>query len=309
MEVTVDIGKSGSRIRLRPGPADAVSSGVLTGDTEGPGIDPSVAGRPDGARRVRAVIGDAIGSALSTASCADRSVSSVLIASTAVPADAGHVVSSLGDRFPGARIAMFTDHTVAHAAVLGAPGVVATVGTGVGVTALSGAGAIIRVDGWGPDLGDRGSAWQIGRDGLRAGFAARDGVGPATALEDAAEAFCGGMELTDAVRLLAADDRVARIAGFARAVCSLDDPVARSIVASAAADLVVGVSAAARRSGTATVAFRGRLMLDSGFRGLVEEGCRRQGWELRRPRGDVLDVDHGLLFTEPYRQHALALSE
>ncbi len=299
MEVTVDIGKSGSRVRLRD---------TAPKDAEGPGIDPSIAGRHDGAVLVARTIRDVVRAAVE-ASSSGTAVTSILIASTAVPEDAGRVVADLGERFPAARIAMFTDHAVAHAAVLGEPGVVATVGTGVGVMALSPEGAMIRVDGWGPDLGDRGSAWQIGREGLRAGFAARDGVGPATALERAAEEFCGGMDLSAAVRLLAVEDRIARISSFAPTVCCLDDPVARGIVSSAADDLVSSVASATLRAGTGVVAFRGRLLLNDGFRRLVDAGCRSRGWEVRDPRGEVLDVDHDLLFASPYRQQALALRE
>lgn len=305
MEVTIDIGKSGSRTRLHETPGGLPGSSSAPVEVEGPGIDPSTAGRPDGAARVARVVREAVASA--AAQVPGGQITSIVVASTAVPADARPVADGLAERFPAARIAMFTDHTAAHAAVLGEPGVAATVGTGVGVTALSRQGAITRVDGWGPDLGDRGSAWQIGREALRAGFAAHDGVGEATALEEAARIFCGGMELADAVRLLAAEDWVARIAGFAPTVCALDDPVARGIVSTAAEDLLASLASAAIRSGTTTVACRGRLLLNDRFRNLLEEGCRLRGWEFRRPRGDILDVDHDLLFAEPYRRHALAL--
>lgn len=298
MRATVDIGKSGTRTRV--GRNDQ-------GDVEGPGIDPSVAGRPDGAERVVRAASEGVDEALAGRS--RETVASLVVASTAVPTDAGLVVSRLARRFPGARIALFTDHTAAHAAALGAPGVVATVGTGVGIVGLSTGGVMTRVDGWGPDLGDRGSAWQIGRDGLRAGFAAHDGAGPETLLEDAVARFCGGMDLAAAVRLHAGDNRVARIAAFAPVVCGMDDEVARGIMACAADDLIAGVRAAVARCGTPTVAFRGRLLLDSTYRRLVEEGCRRRGWEIRAPRGDVLGVDHDLLFSDPYRRSALALRE
>lgn len=299
VRVTVDIGKSGSRTRLGGDPRNGV---------EGPGIDPSVAGRPDGAARVVQTVAEDVNEALAISDVREA-VTSLAISSTAVPADAGLVVSHLGRYFPIARVGLFTDHTVAHAAALGAPGVVATVGTGVAIVGLSADGVMTRIDGWGPDLGDRGSAWQIGRDGLRAGFAARDGVGPATALEDAAEQFCGGMDLAAAVRLLAAEGRVARVASFARVVGGLDDDVARGILASAAVDLTAGVEAAMARSGTGTVAFRGRLLLSEAYRRLVDEGCRRRDWEVRAPRSEVLEVDHDLLFADPYRRWALALRE
>lgn len=68
MEVTIDIGKSGSRTRLRqtlggrprvsPVPAE---TGLV--EVEGPGIDPSTAGRPDGAARVGRVVREAVASA------------------------------------------------------------------------------------------------------------------------------------------------------------------------------------------------------------------------------------------------------
>ncbi|MGP5268566.1 hypothetical protein ACTXLV_16580 [Brachybacterium alimentarium] len=271
-------------------------------------MEPSLAGHARGAAHLAEILA-AVLFAARAASGSSEPVTSIAAATTAVPPDVSSVASELRARCPAARIALFEDQVVSHAAALGTAGAVATVGTGIGISALSESGTMVRIDGWGPDLGDRGSAWQIGRDGLRAGFAARDGVGPGTTLEKAAAEFCGGIDLGAAVRLLAREDRVAWISSFARTVCALEDEVARAIVEAAVADLLASVGSALSRTGTTTASFRGRLLLSDVYRLLLERGGRELGWNVLAAREDVLDVDHGLLFADPYRACALALHD
>lgn len=293
MRLTVDVGKSGTRIRTDHQQA------------EGPGADPAFVGRTDGAEYVAKIIERA------TDGIDSDSVTSVMIGSTAIPERPEVVLDQVRPLLPSARMMLFEDLVLSHAAALGAPGVVATVGTGVGIAALGTDQTLIRVDGWGPDLGDRGSAWQLGRDGLRAGFAAEDGSGPPTRLQQEARNHLGGLDLGVATRLLSAPDRITTICAFAQQVlasAAQADPVAAAIVDRAADDLVAGLRAAARRSGTTTVVLRGRPIGNAHYRARINGRITDAGLTAADPVAEVLDVDHDLLTGPPYRDHAVASS-
>ena len=62
-------------------------------------------------------------------------------------------------------------------------GAVLIAGTGAIAYGVNACGASRRADGWGPLLGDDGSAYWIGREGLRAVARALDARGPSTALQ------------------------------------------------------------------------------------------------------------------------------
>ncbi len=64
----------------------------------------------------------------------------------------------------------------------GSPGIVLIAGTGSIAFALDQEGNRLTVGGWGSQLGDEGSGYAIGRDGLSALLWAADGRGPETAL-------------------------------------------------------------------------------------------------------------------------------
>jgi N-acetylglucosamine kinase len=90
-----------------------------------------------------------------------------------------------------ARIVPFPKVVITHdaeTALVGAVGrrhgVVLIAGTGAIAYGVNARGESHRVDGWGYLLGDEGSAYWIGLEGLRAVFRAHDGRGPATVLTD-----------------------------------------------------------------------------------------------------------------------------
>ncbi|AZG44639.1 N-acetylglucosamine kinase [Gordonia insulae] len=129
-------------------------------------------------------------------------------------------------------------------------GAVTAVGTGV-VTLGVGPAGTARVDGWGHLVGDAGSGYWIGREGLDAALRAFDGRGPATVLERSATDEFG--DLPELYMVLQGDpDRVARTARFARTVdeaARSGDVVAIDINHRAAAELAGSVRAALARSG------------------------------------------------------------
>lgn len=83
------------------------------------------------------------------------------------------------------RVQVTTDAEVALAAAFGEqPGIVLLAGTGSIAWARLPDGEMVRLGGLGPTLGDHGSAYQLGRQGLRAAALAFEGLGPDTRLRD-----------------------------------------------------------------------------------------------------------------------------
>ncbi len=117
-------------------------------------------------------------------------------------------------------------------------GAIVAVGTGIVGLGVSPA-AVTRVDGWGHLFGDAGSGFWIGRAGIDAALRAFDGRAEQTALvKDATAQFGPLPELY--IRVQSDPDRVSKVAGFAVTVAEQadsGDPVARSIIATAADEL------------------------------------------------------------------------
>ena len=124
-------------------------------------------------------------------------------------------------------------------------------GVAEGLVALAGTGAFghLRADGkrWhadgiGPLIGDRGSAYQIGRDGLRAALrpgaatALRTELARVTGLPDARDGLVSGM-ITEGIRMLADRTAVADYAVMVDRVARTGDPDAVAILERAADDL------------------------------------------------------------------------
>jgi glucosamine kinase len=211
--------------------------------------------------------------------------------------------SALRAVWPGAAIAIAEDGILAHASALGRAGVVASVGTGTIVVGIDHAGRVSRVDGWGPDLGDRGSAWAIGVAGMRAVYRQLDGTGPATTLTaDLADYLRSDVDLATATRLLARPDRIRYVAGFAvrvlRASAAGDD-LARSIVEGAVDDLTASICAATRRIGDRKIALVGGLTSDDHWLSIMKNRCVDSDLDFQTP-GSLRDLDAGVMVREPY---------
>jgi N-acetylglucosamine kinase-like BadF-type ATPase len=128
-------------------------------------------------------------------------------------------------------------------------GIVTAVGTGV-VTLGVGETDMVRIDGWGNLIGDAGSAYWIGRAGLEAGMRVYDGRIPSSSLLSLlTENFSHPEEAY--IELQTSNDRVARIASYARRVIELaeDDEEARRIVNAAGQELALSAVTAAQRVG------------------------------------------------------------
>lgn len=156
----------------------------------------------------------------------------------------------LAELHPDARAVVASDVTIAHAGALGGrPGVVVLAGTGAASLGVSPAGERVHVDGWGYLLGDAGSGFHIGRSGLAAALAHRDGRGPPTTLVGLAEDRFGALE--DLPALVHGAPNPARVvASFADATAQAaraGDPIAEGIWSQAAEDLARSAAAAVER--------------------------------------------------------------
>jgi N-acetylglucosamine kinase-like BadF-type ATPase len=218
----------------------------------------------------------------------------------------GALISSELD---GAEVWFGPDMLTAHAGALhGEPGVVVAAGTGAVVFGLGPDGTSVRADGLGYLLGDDGSGFAIGRAGIRAALAAREGRGPATALLNAAIAFFGDLDELPH-RVYTSSAPVRELAGFTPSVAAVarrGDEVARAIWAQAAWHLVTTTAAVVERTfpgaSEVAVSHAGRLfgvedlLLEPFVAGLRE---RCPAARHRAPLGDSLTgaahlVVHGL---------------
>jgi glucosamine kinase len=156
------------------------------------------------------------------------SAAHLVLTSRAVPWSDGGQSASLDEeavlRLAGliraAMITLVPDGVAAYVGCLGAsPGVVVTVGTGTIAIVLDSSLSVRRLDGWGPDLGDAGSGYRVGLEGLRAACLAADGrPGGSEPLRQAASRCFGRLE--DLPQWLAAGGRVRDVARFAEEVVS-----------------------------------------------------------------------------------------
>lgn len=146
------------------------------------------------------------------------------------------------------RVLLAHDSVTSYLGALGdRTGAVIAAGTGV-VTLGVGKTLVARVDGWGNIMGDSGSAYWIGREGLDAAMRAYDGRAAPTELVDAMRAHWPDVEAAY-IELQTAPDRVQRVAAFAEDVTSLaaGDVAAAQIALRAARELASSVVAALAR--------------------------------------------------------------
>jgi len=148
------------------------------------------------------------------------------------------------------RVGLAHDSITCYLGALGTRnGVMVASGTGV-VTLAAGPTGVARVDGWGNQLGDDGSGFWIGREGLRAVLRAYDGRGPATALTP--HVLADFPHLDDAYLAVQRDpDWVRHIASFAKTIAELasHDAICERIIREAADRLAQAAIVALDRSG------------------------------------------------------------
>jgi glucosamine kinase len=105
------------------------------------------------------------------------------LAGAGMAAAANNMARAIERLWPQAGVRVITDAEAALEAAVGyESGVVLIAGTGSIALGRNAAGNSARVGGYGPWIGDPGSAYEIGRHGVEAAARARDLSGPATSL-------------------------------------------------------------------------------------------------------------------------------
>ena len=172
----IGVDGGGTRSRAVVGDAQGRELGAADG---GPGlIDPT-----DPRRAVRAVT-DVVRRAAANAQVA-LPVRGMWVGLAGAGQEAARAAVEAGLRDAGLaeRVAVGTDVEAAYADAFGdGAGILLVVGTGSVVRAVGPGGGVVTVGGWGQLLGDEGSGYRIGLDGLRAVMRANDGREPRTTL-------------------------------------------------------------------------------------------------------------------------------
>jgi len=142
-----------------------------------------------GPERALANLKHALNSAVASVGVRPTTFAVVVVGSAGVAYN-GHgataIKRELKKRFLGGRFQVVADARIAlEGALAGKPGVVIVCGTGSIVLGKDATERMIRIGGWGPVMGDEGSAQWLGREALRRAAQAADGTGPATALRHA----------------------------------------------------------------------------------------------------------------------------
>ena len=89
--------------------------------------------------------------------------------------------------------------TALYSGTLGKPGIVQIAGTGSITYGLNKKGELGRVGGWGYLLGEKGSGYALGNDGLKMAFLAHDGLGEETILTELILEHLGAQSLPDII--------------------------------------------------------------------------------------------------------------
>jgi glucosamine kinase len=150
------------------------------------------------------------------------------------------IAQSLAKIWPQANIRVITDADAALVAAAGTgPAVVVIAGTGSIAIGRNAKGEVARAGGYGPWIGDPGSAYDMGRRAVEAAARAREGAGPATSLTPAISVAlqCAAWEQVTEQVAAAPESVFPRLFPIVVAAAEAGDQVARNILSQAALDL------------------------------------------------------------------------
>lgn len=264
MTYLVGIDGGGSYVRV------AITNPVLEvlAQAEGGTVNPSVVGREAAATLIQKALRSALEQAGLTAD--QIGAAGVGIAGASATYAGDWLREVIQPVVPEAFIALSSDVEIALVGAHGARyGVLVLAGTGSVALGIDAAGRTARAGGWGYLLGDEGSGYWIGLEGLRAVMRAADGRGERSALE---QRLLAALELPDvqAVTLWLYRPGISRtreVARLAPLVCQAavdGDRVAGEIVNRAAAELALLCQAVMGQLGASDlpVAFAGGLLIN-----------------------------------------------
>ena len=211
--------------------------------------------------------------------------------------------AGLGGAGLAERVAVGTDVEAAHADAFGdGAGILLVVGTGSVVRAVGPGGGVVTVGGWGQLLGDEGSGYRIGLNGLRAVVRASDGREPRTTLTRLLLEATGQGEPRDLVgwAARAAKGEVAALSVLVAREARAGDGVAARVIHRALGaireHLVAALEGVAGREGRPAVAMVGGLVGENGVlmeavRGIAHDlGCDVHSGPVVPERGALLSA-------------------
>ncbi len=160
------------------------------------------------------------------------------IAGSTVSTVNGWVWNTLGPLISGELEVCGDTEIALDAAFPGGAGVLVIAGTGSNILGRTRSGALLHVGGWGPVLGDEGSGYWIGHQGLRASLRARDRGEPMRLL-NAIAAHWGTENLDRIIELAHASfpPDFADLAPIVAQVGHAGDPLAQAILRNAGREL------------------------------------------------------------------------
>ncbi|MBC7314805.1 MAG: hypothetical protein H5T70_00035 [Chloroflexi bacterium] len=254
----VDGGGSGLRVIL----ADVALT--IHGEAHGPAANPSTVGR----ERAAALIREAMQKALGDVPPEQVAAVGIGVAGAAASHSAAWLVEVVRSVLPQALVVPSADYEIALVGALGRrEGVLILAGTGSLVYAVNAQGHSALVGGWGYLLGDEGSGYWLGLEGLRAILEAEDGLRPPTILRNRLLPALGAKTPRDLIPCLYGEaiPPIQRIAGLAPLVLSAaaeGDAAAYTIVERGAQKLAEMAHAAMRRLEMASprMAFAGGVL-------------------------------------------------
>ena len=226
----IDGGQTSTRCVLATREGDVLGHGV-----GGPLIHLAAEGGP---AQFTAALAGAIQAAWEAAGRTPQPVAAIGLGLTGVEADGPEAPLArdlITPIVPSAHIELHNDaYTALVGAHLGQPGVMVIAGTGSIALGQDGQGRVARAGGWGWLLGDEGSAFAIGRDGVRAALEAFDGLRPPTSLQDAFLHYFEVGQPRDIKNRVYASDFGARgfaaLAPLVSEAARAGDPAAREVV-------------------------------------------------------------------------------
>ncbi len=169
----IDGGGSGLRVLL------AERDLTLCGEAYGPAANPSSIGR----ERAAEIIHRAMRAALGAVPPERVAAVGIGIAGAAASHSTPWLIEVVHTVLPQALVVPSADYEIALVGAVGRrEGVLVLAGTGSLVYGALAEGPGVLIGGWGYLLGDEGSGYWLGREGLRAVIRAEEGLGPPTAL-------------------------------------------------------------------------------------------------------------------------------
>jgi len=237
---------------------------TLYGQVEGPAVNPSAVGH----ERAAALIQEAMRAALGDLSPQAVAAVGIGVAGAAASHSAQWLIEVVHAVLPHAQVAPSADYEIALVGALGQRlGLLVLAGTGALAYGVNAAGEGALAGGWGYLLGDEGSGYWLGLEGLRAVLRAADGRGPETALTtsllpalglEGARALIPWLYRSAMLRT----PQVASLAPLVLAAARLGDLCAAEIVARGAQELALAAHAVMRRLALSAprIAFAGGLL-------------------------------------------------